>query len=303
MSQTISAPAPVLRFARPSLLVFWFFLLALFVTAAFGWSFFLWGGEALINLVSGKSKPPPPAPLNFEAFPRLPDTLESKLREAFDPTLTWGGTEIADPFMDRAGLTGAKVDAGKTLPAPKPNALAALLQPGAIRPPQPLPPATPTPTPVITPQEKAETAERALASRLEERQRQMREGRPTAPLPAYYGWEDVHPLGSVGDAKTREVMFYSHITRQTFAAGPGSKFFDAEFLRFNENGVFFRVGQREEFAGWTRINDVAARAAAKAAALPPALPRPQPSPTPSESVKNPYGGLQEAVRNRYPARP
>ena len=73
------------------------------------------------------------------------------------------------------------------------------------------------PSPVISSTENAQ-------NRLSERQKATRNGGVMAPVSEVYDIEDVTPVGVVGDSRTREVLFYSPVTKQTFSAPLGAKF-------------------------------------------------------------------------------
>lgn len=74
------------------------------------------------------------------------------------------------------------------------------------------------------------------SDRLEKRTFALRRGEAVAAVSEVYDIEDVTPVGVVGNSRSREVLFYSPATKQTFSAPLGAKFRNGTLEGASQNG-------------------------------------------------------------------
>lgn len=224
-------------------------------------------------------------PVTAPAFPKLAPTLETELRDAFEPKLA-PSVSSGDPFVDHSNISATGTPPSVNVKG------GTLLPPDGSLASRPLTVATPVPTPDIAAQTRA---------RLAARDADRRQGRTVRPLAFYLSYKDVLPLGIVGNSDRRDVLFFSLSTTQTFAAQPGTRFFDAQLVSVSDDGVVFRdEGSVMHSIAWSR------RPSSQPSASQPRSPA---SGSPSTSASPPsagvaptdaIGNLQNAVRDRYP---
>ncbi len=158
------------------------------------------------------------------SIPRLDPDTEEKLST---PDLSLAGPSAVafDPFVDRAGISGAKANgAAAKLGAPK--------QPAAD-------PNAPPPVPDLS--------ARAASWRAEaDRADKARTNRP--PRASMFLVSEVSPYGKMGPRGREDVLFRLESTKGELAARVGTPFYDGVLVGTNEDGVVFRTK-----AGTTRI--------------------------------------------------
>ena len=253
---------------------------------------------AVMGATAAPAEEKPSGNAALTAYPRVSAQMENDLAAAINPSLEWTTADIHDPFVDREGYGGTKINMPVTSPAPVTSFPAGLRPPSGALAQQPA-----TPTPAQTAQDAA--AARAAAEEAAKASVKGREYDPSA-----YSYKDVLPVGITGPGRTRDAFFYGIPSKKYFSVSVNTRLRDATLEAITEDGVVFRTASGQVSVAWSRV--AAPRDGGKRAGQPESnmtITRPSVSSTPSaperpsNNKSRQYEGLQYAVRDRYSRAP
>jgi type II secretory pathway component GspD/PulD (secretin) len=215
------------------------------------------------------------------AIPRLPADTETKLNAALYPEAS-APANIADPFVDRAGLN-AKAASSAPFLTPR----------------------------VTTPVSLAPSVPDRLA-RLSQWQQSVRAAvagdNPLPSMSSAYLINELSPTGRLELGNERGVWFYLESERRTISAGIGTKFYDGTLVGVNDEGAQFKTGSGQvKLVPWARKDTFGQVPTTPTTDV--ANPRAQPVGNYGKPIgrntrpARDYSDLQEAVRERYAPQP
>lgn len=282
---TLNNVQPTPRTSRARSILALFALVMIFCVTAFATLAARAGYSAVARTEETDAK----SPLNsVGAFPRVSEKMQSDLAAAFEPNLQWATASIHDPFIDREGYGGSKLNMPVTSAAPGGAA------PGSM-------PMMPGSFPGLQQPVDAAAAARATEERAAKERIKGHEYDPSA-----YSYKEVLPLGVTGKGRQREVLFYGLPSKKYFSVSVSSRLRDATLQSITEDGVVFSTPAGTVSVGWSRVkpsNPAQPRASAAEQERPAKPQVNAPDNNQPNNPAQPYDGLQYAVRDRYQRTP
>lgn len=222
------------------------------------------------------------------SVPKLADDTEEKLEASFESQGGAGGQQIADVFVDRAGVSKAQ--------AASPSAPSPVLQSALLRSREAVPASLRNPGQPAAEAQPPAAAVPDFATRFAAYNEQL--GRGEEPeISGVYSYKELRPIGVVGpDDNPDAAVFYPEPTRRPFSAGVPTKFYDAKLIAITERGVEFQTAAGIVRVGWTKSGLGGQPQSAPGRVTPPAV-----IPTQSSRAER-RDELQDAVAERYAER-
>lgn len=183
------------------------------------------------------------APANY---PHLAQNLQNDLNVAMSPEFPFDFDSAGNPFADKTGLSidaakGNAVSSNIGLPMSGKNPSSTGGSPvmpiqqigGVIG-------SMPVPTPAAGPPPAAVVSSVDSGALLQERNRQIRQGKDVGDVAAIYSVDEVRPIGIIGTGDRNRIWLYSPSTKQTFTVRRGSRLHDGTIESVGSEGVEFR---------------------------------------------------------------
>lgn len=182
----------------------------------------------IIEVVTGAN---PPKEVVDTSYPRLAEDLSGRVSGAFSPaTEITPDSLLASNFQERQESSNSNksdlaTEKNNVIISPSQKEVTlSKVNPFSTNNPVKL---TVSPTPVVNQNNEQNITVNqtdTVVDRFNERNNQLRRGGNVSPVSEIYDIEDVTPIGVVGDTRSREVMFYSPATKQTFSVPLGTRF-------------------------------------------------------------------------------